>query len=88
MEDKIISLNVGGQVMCSSRSTLTKVKGSLLELMFDPDHSVPPSKLIDGAYFIDEDPEVFRAILTWLRRGVLEASATVMQTMLRKKGTN
>ena len=72
MSDEIIQLNVGGRLMTTTRSTLTKCKDSLLEKMFDKDSPFAPARRIDDAYFIDEDPDIFSAILTWLRHGVVE----------------
>jgi len=67
----ILRLNVGGRPITTSRSTLTKIKGSLLERMFNGLNPLAPASLVDGAFFIDEDPEVFGAVLTWLRHGVI-----------------
>ena len=72
MSDEIVRLNVGGRFITTSRSTLTKCKDSLLERMFQESNPLNPSKLVDGAYFLDEDPDVFGAILTWLRHGVVD----------------
>jgi len=72
MSDEIIQLNVGGRLMTTTHSTLTKCKDSLLEKMFDKDSPFAPARRIDDAYFIDEDPDIFSAILTWLRHGVVD----------------
>jgi len=72
MCDDVIRLNVGGRLISASRSTLTKFKDSLLERMFQEDNPLAPARLVDGAYFIDEDPDVFGVILTWLRHGVVD----------------
>ena len=34
-----------------------------------------PAQLINGAYFLDEDPYVFSAILLWLRHGLIDEKA-------------
>lgn len=78
MTDKVIRLNVGGRFISTSRSTLTKCKDSLLERMFQEDSLLAPSCLVDGAFFIDADPDVFCAILTWLRHGVIDQKWTSM----------
>ena len=35
--------------------------------MFDPDSSLPPAKMQDGAFLIDSSPSCFQVILHWLR---------------------
>ena len=70
--DEIIRLNVGGRLLTTTRTTLTKYQGSMLERMFSAENPLPPARLVDGAYFIDADPDVFNSILTWLRHEVLD----------------
>jgi len=77
MSNDVIRLNVGGWHLTSTRSTLTKYKGSVLERMFNQDSPMAPAKLLNGAYFIDDDPYVFSAILQWLRRGVIDAKISI-----------
>ena len=72
MDDEIIRLNVGGRLMTTTRSTLTKYGDSLLGKMFDAGSQLPPARLVDGAYFMDEDPEIFEVILNWLRHGTVD----------------
>ena len=62
-----IKLNVGGSLFETSRQTLTQVPDSLLGRMFDPDSSLPPAKMEDGAFLIDASPGSFAVILHWLR---------------------
>lgn len=74
---------MGGHRFQTTRSLLTKVQGSLLSLMFDPESSIPPSKQeADGAYFIEEDPEAFRVILCWLRHQSLNLTPNVSLSYL------
>ena len=63
----IITLNVGGRIMTTSRSTLLSDADSVLAKMFDPNSGLEPGKMVDGAYFIDADPDSFQALLSWLR---------------------
>jgi len=70
--DEIVRLNVGGRPMATSRSTLTKFKDSLLEKMFNGESGLTPARQLDGAFFIDADPDAFGAVLTWLRHGVVD----------------
>lgn len=72
MSEDILRLNVGGRLITTSRSTVTKIKDSLLERMFNGLNPLAPASLVDGAFFIDEDPEVFNTVLTWLRHGVID----------------
>ena len=51
-----IKLNVGGAMFETSRATLTRVPDSLLGRMFDPDSSLPPARMQDGAFLLDADP--------------------------------
>ena len=51
----VINLNVGGVKFVTTRGTLTKFCDSMLATMFGSD--LPPSTMIDGAYFIDRDPD-------------------------------
>lgn len=70
--DTWVTLNVGGTHFTTTRETLTKCTGSMLELMF--------SKINDnwtnaqdrkGAYLIDRSPQYFGPLLNFLRQGVL-----------------
>ena len=72
MSADILRLNVGGRLVTTARSTLTKIKDSFLERMFNGLNPLAPASLVDGAFFIDEDPDVFAAVLTWLRHGVID----------------
>jgi len=63
----IITLNVGGQKVLTTRTTLMSDPNSTLARMFDPDSPVPPSEIVDGAYFIDADLKIFDVILHYLR---------------------
>jgi len=67
----IICLNVGGRKFETTRQTLLHDKGSMLAKMFDPESSLPPGVMRDGAYFLDRDPESFSGVLSFLRTGQL-----------------
>eukprot|EP00494_Astrolonche_serrata_P022646 UN22903 len=68
-----IRLNVGGRLFITTLETLRKDKDSKLTLLFsgDSDNMV---KIDKDTYFLDEDPDVFKYILDFLRNGRLEAS--------------
>ncbi len=64
----IITLDVGGRLFRTSRSTLVSEPNSLLSAMFDPDAEMPEARLTDdNAFFLDRDPETFAVILDFLR---------------------
>ena len=67
--DEVISLNVGGVIHITTRSTLAKYPDSMLGSMFS-DRFVPQ---LDNQsnYFIDRDGHLFRHILNFLRTGSL-----------------
>ena len=72
MSGQVISLNVGGTIFTTSVATLTKYPNSLLAAMFNPESERPPARKDDnGNFFIDGEPEPFKWILHFLRRGVL-----------------
>ena len=56
----IVNLNVGGEKMSTSRSTLTLVEGSLLASMFSGKWEERLTKDTDGCIFLDYDPMVSR----------------------------
>ena len=68
----IVRLNVGGELMATALSTLRARPESLLGRMFDPDGRYGELLRDDtDAVFLDADPEAFRVILNYLRRGRL-----------------
>ena len=72
MSGEVISLNVGGTIFVTSVATLTKYPNSMLAAMFDPKSERPPARKDNqGNFFIDSDPEPFKVILRFLRRGNL-----------------
>ena len=58
----VISLNVGGVSMATSRATLLSDPTSSLAKMFQEDSEIPPAKLKDGEFFLDLDPKCFEVI--------------------------
>jgi len=64
-----VSLNVGGHVLQTSVSTLTKEKESMLAKMFDPDNQWDNKRDDSGAYLIDRSPAYFIPLLDYLRNG-------------------
>ena len=72
MSGEVITLNVGGTLFTTTVATLTKYPNSLLAAMFKPESKRPPArKDKEGNFFIDGEPEPFKMILFFLRRGKL-----------------
>eukprot|EP00123_Amoebidium_parasiticum_P007451 comp18132_c0_seq1/m.18848 comp18132_c0_seq1/g.18848 ORF comp18132_c0_seq1/g.18848 comp18132_c0_seq1/m.18848 type:complete len:513 (-) comp18132_c0_seq1:33-1571(-) len=61
----IITLNVGGQPITTTRSTLCRLPDSMLAAMFSGRHRLATDK--EGRYFIDRDPKYFAHVLNYLR---------------------
>ena len=69
-----LTLNVGGRLFTTTRSTLTSLApDSMLARMFAADpHSLPPAACdATGAFLIDRSPQYFDPILGYLRHGQL-----------------
>jgi len=66
-DGEVVTLNVGGRLFTTTRTTLTSQPDSVLGRMFDPTSSLPPARMVDGAFFIDANPNVFEVILDFLR---------------------
>lgn len=69
-----MALNVGGVVYETTRSNLTKVVGSRLEVLFSGRYD--PKTDDQGQYFIDRDGSLFRHVLNYLRDDDLEVSGS------------
>jgi hypothetical protein len=64
--DNVLSLNVGGTLMEVSRGTLTSIPGYLAsKFSGEWDDRIP--KDLNGCFFVDEDPELFRELIIYLR---------------------
>ncbi|RUS29600.1 BTB/POZ protein [Jimgerdemannia flammicorona] len=64
-DDEIVHLNVGGKLFVTKRSSLLSVPNTFF-------HDLLASHIplrLDGNFFIDRDPEPFKYILNYLRRG-------------------
>jgi len=62
-----VTLDVGGRVISTYRSTLVSSPTSMLAKMFSPHSTLEPAKTHNGHYNIDTDPDIFTVILNWLR---------------------
>lgn len=83
-DDSFLFLNVGGKPIVVSRELLLRYKSSVLATMFSS--SIPASKLDkSGAFVIDRDPRYFRAMLNFLRTGLVERSSSIDPELLREE---
>ena len=64
MDEENVKINAKGTIIETQRSVLTKVKDSAMEAMFSGRHYV---EQVDGAVFIDKDPEIFKLVLAYLK---------------------
>lgn len=65
MED-VISLNVGGTIFTSTRSTFCQFQNSHLELLVSGRH-VDVKKDTKDCIFFDRDPKYFKYVMAYLR---------------------
>lgn len=70
MSTEVVTLNVGGVLYTTTRTTLTKYADSMLGAMFGGQYN-PTALDQQGNYFIDRDGYMFRHILNFLRSGQL-----------------
>lgn len=69
---KWVSLNVGGTVFMTTRSTLVNnAPNSMLACMFGSDQRCPSDRDANGAYLIDRSGTYFEPVLNYLRHGQL-----------------
>ncbi|EGC34912.1 hypothetical protein DICPUDRAFT_98057 [Dictyostelium purpureum] len=64
-----VSLNVGGRIFSTTRTTILRDKESMLAKMFS--ESWDSAKDINGAYLIDRSPDYFAPLLNFLRCGTI-----------------
>lgn len=64
--NKKITLDIGGKLFATSKSTLLAYPGSFFEAMLSCEEWKPGR---DGAYFIDRCPKLFPVLLDYLRMG-------------------
>ena len=67
MSDEVISINVGGTVFSTTKTTVLQAKDGILARMIRAEVTV--TRDIEGNIFIDRDPKKFESILEYLRTG-------------------
>eukprot|EP01112_Ceratiomyxa_fruticulosa_P004997 TRINITY_DN1555_c1_g2_i1.p1 TRINITY_DN1555_c1_g2~~TRINITY_DN1555_c1_g2_i1.p1 ORF type:complete len:332 (+),score=78.00 TRINITY_DN1555_c1_g2_i1:136-1131(+) len=71
-QDDVLTLNVGGKKTTIKRSTLTQVKGSLLDTIFSSSYwEEKLDRDKEGHIFLDFDPHLFGKIIGYLRARLL-----------------
>ena len=83
MSGDIISLNVGGTIYTTSRSTLTRYPDSRLAALFaNPSSEFCPLDA-QGNFFVDRDGQSFRYVLNFLRTQqiILPTDSGELQTL-------
>jgi len=65
--DDVVELNVGGQLMTTTRAVLCSAEGSLLAGMFSGNFDTGLKRDKDNRVFIDVDPPLFAKVLSHLR---------------------
>ena len=78
---EVITLNVGGVLHTTTRSTLTKYSDSMLAAMFGGSYT-PTSFDQERRYFIDRDGHLFTHVLNFLRSGRLVLPKSFQDTEL------
>ncbi|CAF3125076.1 unnamed protein product [Rotaria sp. Silwood2] len=67
-QNDILYLNVGGVHFCTLRSTLTFIKNTIFDNLFDTDKKLLVDR--DNRIFLDYDPELFKLMLNQLRQWI------------------
>ncbi|KAI1702974.1 BTB/POZ domain-containing protein [Ditylenchus destructor] len=82
--DDWVRLNVGGKMFQTTKDTLSRYPDTFLARMVNG--GLSSAKDESGAYLIDADPEHFRTILNYLRRGSikLDSSKMNLEDLLRE----
>ncbi|KAI1702977.1 BTB/POZ domain-containing protein [Ditylenchus destructor] len=82
-KDDWVRLNVGGKVFQTTKDTLSRYPDSFLARLVNG--GLSSDKDESGAYLIDADPEHFRTILNYLRRGSVTLDGTMkLEDLLRE----
>jgi hypothetical protein len=63
----VVELNVGGEIMCTTRAVLRSAEGSLLAGMFSGSFDDGQQRDKEGRVFLDHDPQLFARVLSHLR---------------------
>ncbi|CAF4771602.1 unnamed protein product [Rotaria sp. Silwood1] len=76
VSNSIIHFNVGGKKLSTSRKILTMIEDTLLSTIISDECNKRLVKDIDGAFFLDYDPVLFKHLINQLRYWSLNPLAT------------
>ena len=77
----VVRFNVGGQLFITSEDTVHGQESMLSVMLKHPN----PAQIIDGAFFIDRDPAMFRWILNFMRGSVILPAKDSQELMQLKE---
>jgi len=72
-DDDLVEVNAGGKIMVAKRSTLTQMKGTMLEALFSGRWDQKLSRDSHGRIFLDVDPTCFQAIVDYLNEMMISS---------------
>ena len=94
-DNDVIQLNVGGQLLMTTRYTLTRISNSILSIMFNGQWEEKLNRDNQGNIFLDFNPILFQHLLEQLRlinnnnKSILISSPSLsFEKMLRKLNIN
>lgn len=74
VDDEVLTLNVGGSVFATRRSTICLYEGSYLAMLFSGRWESSIERDAEGRFFLDFDPASFRLVLNFLRSRRVECA--------------
>jgi len=75
-DDEVLTLNVGGSVFATRRSTICLYDGSYLAMLFSGRWESSIERDAEGRFFLDFDPASFRLVLNFLRSRRVECAGS------------
>jgi hypothetical protein len=81
--ESVIQLNVGGELITTTRSTLMKYPNTVLGALFSGHYPVTRDKM--GRVFLDRDPHIFKEILEWLRTDLIPKRAAAASMFMNNR---
>jgi hypothetical protein len=68
----VVKFNVGGKIFATTNETLENWPDCLLTVMHRQ-NIMAPALLVDGGYFLDRDPDLFKHVMYFLRHKLVPA---------------